>query len=241
MSLGMNGSGPGYHAPSDDLVARIPMATLFDGTRSVPDDKLRRLPGYAGGVFCVGHRELLARKSIAVVGSRKVSREGAARARRLAKELVARGLVVVSGLAEGVDSNAHQAAIDAGGETIAVIGTPVDRAYPKHHAELQERIYRDHLLISPFPIGADTRRSSFPERNRLMAAISDGTCIIEASDDSGSLHQARECAGLGRWLFILKSNVTNPQVTWPREFLSSKHSERVVVVERVDDILNVLQ
>ena len=230
-----------YHAPSDDLVSRVAIASLIEGARTVPDHKLRRLPGYESGVFCVGHRELAKRKSVAVVGSRKVSSEGAARARRLAKELAGHGIVVVSGLAEGVDRNAHQAAIDAGGETIAVIGTPVDRAYPAQHAELQETIYRHHLLISPFPKGYPVQKSSFPERNKLMAAISDGTCIVEATDVSGSLHQAAECAGLGRWLFILKNVAENPALSWPRKFIDSEHRERVVVVETVEDILRVVR
>lgn len=238
---GPNADHPRYRPPDDALVSCVAITSLIEGARTIPEHKLRRLPGHDAGVFCVGERELVKRKSIAVVGSRKVSPEGAARTRRLAKELVGHGIVVVSGLAEGVDQNAHQAAIDAGGETIAVIGTPVDRAYPAKHAELQETIYRDHLLISPFPKGYAVQKSSFPERNKLMAALSDGTCIIEATDTSGSLHQAAECAGLGRWLFILKSLVENSALTWPRKFLSSENRERVVVVETIEDILRVIR
>lgn len=240
-AAGPDADRPRYRAPDESLISRVSIISLIEGARTIPEHKLRRLPGHDAGVFCVGERELVKRKSIAVVGSRKVSPEGAARARRLAKELVGHGVVVVSGLAEGVDQNAHQAAIDAGGETIAVIGTPVDRAYPAKHADLQENIYRHHLLISPFPKGYPVQKSSFPERNKLMAALSDGTCIVEASDISGSLHQASECAGLGRWLFILKSLVENQSLTWPGKFLNSENRERVVVVETVEDILRVIR
>jgi DNA processing protein len=151
--------------------------------------------------------------------------------------------VVVSGLAYGVDVTAHTAAIEYGGSTIAVIGTPVDKAYPAAHAEIQERIYREHLLISPFAVGTRTFPSHFPERNRVMAAISDGTCIVEAGDTSGSLSQARECIALGRWLFILRSLLQNPDVTWPYAFLNpadKSKADRVRVVESIEDIVAVL-
>jgi DNA processing protein len=230
-----------YRPPSPETVSRVAIPSLLGDFRALPDHKLRRLPGSGEGVYCVGEIGLLRRSGVAVVGSRKVSPEGAARARRLARELAGNGVVVVSGLAEGVDQNAHQAAIDAGGGTVAVIGTPVDRAYPAKHAALQERIYREHLLISPFSTGYSVQKSSFPERNKLMAAVSDGTCIVEATDTSGSLHQASECAGLGRWLFILKNLVENQSLSWPRKFLTSEHRERVVVVETVDDILRVIR
>jgi DNA processing protein len=137
----------------------------------------------------------------------------------LSRELVEAGFVVVSGLALGVDTAAHAAAIEAGGSTIGVIGTPLDRAYPAENAGLQEDIYRHHLLISPFARGERTFKSSFPKRNRVMAAVTDATVIMEASDTSGSLHQAAECVRLGRWLFIAKSVVDNPDVTWPAKFL----------------------
>jgi DNA processing protein len=229
-----------YRAPDEDRVVLSPLLSLIEGARTIPEGQLKRIPGHERGVFCVGERELVKRKSIAIVGSRKVSDEGVRRARKLSRQLVENGLVVVSGLAEGVDRNAHEAAIEAGGETIAVIGTPVDKAYPVANAELQERIYREHLLVSPFASGYQTQKSSFPERNKLMAALSDGTCIIEASDTSGSLHQAAECSRLGRWLFILRSVVDNPALTWPKRFLDAKDSSHVKIVDTIDDILKVL-
>src|SRR5207247_10097113 len=100
------------------------------------------------------------------------------------------GIVVVSGLARGVDTEALSAAIAAGGRVIAVIGTPIDKAYPAENKRLQEQIYSEHLLISQFPPGRRVYQSNFPERNKLMAAISDATVIIEAGETSGTLHQA---------------------------------------------------
>lgn len=171
-------------------------------------------------LYFSGDLSLLDRPCIAVVGSRDVSNEGLARARRLSRELVEAGFVVVSGLALGIDAAAHSAAIDNGGHTIGVIGTPLDKAYPKENSDLQEAIHLDHLLVSPFKIGEKTFKSSFPKRNRVMAALSDATVIIEASDTSGSLHQAAECVRLGRWLFIAKSLADNPNLTWPSKFLN---------------------
>lgn len=171
-------------------------------------------------LFFVGDLSLIDRPCVAIVGSRTVSECGAARARRLARELVESGFVVVSGLAAGVDTHAHSSAIDASGATIAVIGTPLDKAYPAENATLQERIYADHLLVSPFEIGERTFKGNFPKRNRVMAALCDATVIVEASDTSGSLHQAAECVRLGRWLFIAKSLVDNPELEWPKKFLT---------------------
>jgi DNA processing protein len=231
-----------YRPPAPDAVKLVPTASLVAGARSFAPAQQARLPGVDDSVFCVGDLELAKRKSVAIVGSRKVSDAGVKRARQLARDLAKHGIVVVSGLAYGVDINAHTSAIENGGKTIAVIGTPVDKAYPVAHAEWQERIYRDHLLISPFAVGSPTYPSHFPERNKIMAAISDATCIVEAGDTSGSLHQARECIALGRWLFILKS-VLSSDVTWPRDFLhpaDASKAERVKVIETVEDIITVL-
>jgi DNA processing protein len=228
---------PRYRKP--ERVDRVSLPVLLGGAREVPEAEQARLSLPDGDtVFCVGDQSLVKRRSIALVGSRKVSEDGAKRARKLARQLAEREIVVVSGLAYGVDVNAHQAAIEAGGKTIAVIGTPVDRAYPADHGELQERIYREHLLLTPFPLGAKVFPSNFPQRNKLMAAISDGTVIVEASDTSGSRHQAAECARIGRWLFFLKSMTEDPEVTWWRGFVGEGKKARIV--ERVEDILNVL-
>jgi len=145
---------------------------------------------------------------------------------------------VVSGLARGIDTHAIAAALEAGGRVIAVIGTPLDKAYPAENARLQERIYREHLLISPFAPGARIHRGNFPARNRLMAALSDATVIIEARDTSGTRHQAAECVRLRRWLFIARSIVDDSRLKWPTGFLGKP---RVRVLTSSADVLEILR
>lgn len=159
------------------------------------------------------------------------------RARRLARELASEGITIVSGLAKGVDATAHNAALEAGGKTAAVIGTPLSQSYPAENRELQHEIAINHLLISQFEEGSRVFPANFPKRNRVMAAVSDGTVIIEASDSSGTLHQAAECQRLGRWLFILKSVYDDASLTWPKSFASYQKTR---VVSTTEDIVGVL-
>jgi DNA processing protein len=186
-------------------------------------------------IYCAGDVSLLHRPCVAVIGTRQVSPQGAARARRVARELVGAGVVIMSGLAEGVDTEAMTSAIEHGGSTIGVIGTPLDQAYPAKNKRLQEAIYRDHLLISQFRSGERVFKANFPQRNRLMAALTGATVVIEASDTSGTLHQAAECVRLKRWLFIAKSVVEDPKLTWPAKFVGY---ERCVVLTDTRDIIS---
>jgi DNA processing protein len=126
--------------------------------------------------------------------------------------------VVVSGLAKGIDTAAHRAAIDAGGSTVGVIGTPMDQAYPPENAELQKLIGERYLLISQFPMGRSTQRFNFPRRNRTMALISHATVIVEAGETSGSLSQGWEAIRLNRPLFLM-SSVVESGLKWPEEML----------------------
>ena len=145
----------------------------------------------------------------------------------------------MSGLAEGVDTAALTRGGHSGGRTsCGRHRDPIDKAYPAKNAALQEAIYRDHLLVSQFPVGTRTFRSHFPERNRLMAALSDATVVIEASDTSGTLHQSAECQRLGKWLFISKSVAEDPNSTWPARFLGKY--DRCVKLEKVEDVLERL-
>jgi len=130
-----------------------------------------------------GNREILSHgPRVSVVGSRRASAEGQKRARSLARALVDHGIVVVSGLAEGIDTAAHTSALEAGGETIAVIGTPLDVYYPKENQELQQRLEREQLVITQFPIGSAVTPKNFPIRNRTMALLTDATVIVEAGE-----------------------------------------------------------
>jgi len=230
-----------YVPPSTITITTI--GELIQGIREIPEQHQARFgitPEGGSGVkiWLAGDSSLVKLPSVAIVGSRDVSVEGAARARRLARELTAAGVVVVSGLAKGVDTEALNAAIEAKGRTIGVIGTPITRAYPAENKRLQEKLYLEHLLISQFAPGKTVYPSNFPERNKLMAAISDATAIIEASDESGSLHQAVECTRLGRWLFIAKSLVEDPALHWPKSFL---HYPTTRVLNHSSEIINVLR
>ena len=170
-------------------------------------------------LYFAGDLRLLAKPTVSIVGTRQISPDGIRRASKLARQLAEAGVLVMSGLAKGVDTVAHNSALDAGGNMAAVIGTPLDRVYPAENAELQMEIYSRHLLISPFNIGEQVYKSNFPARNKVMAVLSDATVIVEASDTSGTLHQAAECQRNNRWLFIMKSVVDDETVTWPSKFL----------------------
>lgn len=183
-------------------------------------------------VYYRGALDLLSSKAVSVVGTRKPTEMGVKRAAKLARFLVAHGYTVVSGLAEGVDTAAHRAAIGAGGQTIGVIGTPLNESYPRSNKELQEQLARDHLLISQTPFYLTSQRTYqhnrafFPERNKTMSALSLATVIVEASDTSGTLFQAKAAIQQGRRLFILKSCFDNG-ASWPTEYLS-KGATKVV-------------
>jgi DNA processing protein len=234
-------SGRGRYQPPG-MVATIPLADALSAMgRPALDprqmDLLSSAREGAATLYYAGDLDLLRAPCVSIVGTREVSEEGYLRARRLARELVAAGVTVVSGLAKGVDTAAHRGAIDHGGRTAAVIGTPLDKAYPAENSELQETIYREHLLISPFAQGEATFKANFPKRNRVMAALSDATVIVEASDTSGTLHQAAECQRLKRWLFIMQSVASDPLLTWPRKFIGK---DRVAVLTSTAELLSAI-
>jgi DNA processing protein len=175
-------------------------------------------------LYFQGWWDLVNNPCIAVVGTRGPSAAGVARTKKLVRNLVKDGFTIVSGLASGIDAEAHKAAIRCGGFTIAVIGTKLSQAYPIENAELQAEIADQHLIISQVPIirssGQDWRsnRSFFPQRNVTMSALTVATLIVEASDTSGTLMQARAAIQQRRKLFILDSCFQDPKVSWPAQF-----------------------
>src|SRR5713101_497887 len=156
---------------------------------------------------------------VAIIGSRKASAKGLSTAAHIASVLSRKGVVVVSGLAEGIDTAAHQTAIEEGGRTIAVLGTPLNRVYPQKNSQLQSQIMTNHLVVSQFRIGSSIQRKNFVMRNRTMALISNASIIVEAGETSGSLHQGWEALRLGRPVFIWKDVVSNDALGWPREMM----------------------
>ena len=171
-----------------------------------------------------GNWELTETRCVAVVGSREPSEEGADLARQIARGLVKHDVTVVSGLAKGIDTAAHSGAMEAGGRTIAVVGTPLGAVYPRESQLLQERIARDFLLITQVPAlryakqNPNQNRLFFPERNVTMSALTEATIIVEAGETSGTLIQARAALHQKRKLFILDSAFRRPDLTWPARF-----------------------
>lgn len=171
-------------------------------------------------LYMSGDTELLSYgRRVSFVGSRKVSDKGARRAKMVAEALVAEGITVVSGLAEGVDTIAHTTAIRNSGRTIGVLGTPINRSYPAKNKELQAYMAENHLVVSQFAEGVNVGASAFPQRNRTMALISDATIIIEASEKSGTKHQGWEALRLNRPLFLLDSLFTERNLSWVHEMM----------------------
>lgn len=187
-------------------------------------------------LFLAGNEELLySKRRVCVVGSRKASEEGLRRAKIVAKALIKHDIIVVSGLAAGIDTMAHITAIQGGGETIAVLGTPLSTAYPKQNAALLESIKKDHLAVSQFPEGYPPQPKNFPIRNRTMALISDATIIIEAGEKSGTRHQGWEALRLGRDVYILENVANDPNITWAKEMMD--YGAQSLTRENIDLIL----
>jgi len=174
---------------------------------------------------------------VSVVGSRDASVAGLRRATKVATLLARGGATVVSGLAKGVDGAAHRAAIRAAGRTVAVIGTAIDRCYPRDHSELQVEIYKRHLLVSQFEPGKRTYPSGFVARNRLMALLSHASVVVEAGDSSGTLSQAAETMRLGRPLFIMRNVVERRDLKWPAKFIAAGAH----VLDDVDELLSTVR
>ena len=172
----------------------------------------------------------------AVIGSRKPSLKGLNAASSIAKVLAQHKVIVVSGLAEGIDSAAHKGAIAANGHTIAVLGTPLDRVYPWKNLQLQQTIMQQHLAISQFPIGYPIQPKNFVIRNRTMALISDASIIVEAGNYSGSLHQGWEALRLGRPLFIWSPLIHDHSLNWPEKMSMYGAIEFTDPEEVLDDL-----
>ena len=181
-------------------------------------------------LFLEGDTELLLKGiRVSVVGTRNPTEKGILRTIQLTKSLVEQNIIVVSGLADGIDTIAHKTCIENGGKTISVLGTPLNVVYPSKNKSLLDEIKKDHLAISQFPLNYPFQKKNFPMRNRTMALISDATIIVEAGETSGTIHQGWEALRLGRLLLLLNNVVDNPSLSWPKEMIKygdSKIRER---------------
>ncbi|NNJ64123.1 MAG: DNA-protecting protein DprA [Xanthomonadales bacterium] len=189
-------SAPGHHLLTQDSQQFPPL--------------LGSIPSPPSALFVAGDPDLLWQPQVAVIGSRNPTAGGRDNARDFATELSRRGMAITSGLAAGIDSVAHEAALDAGGATIAVLGTGVDRVYPAGSAALAGRIRERGALVSEFPLGTPARRSNFPSRNRIISGLSLGVLVIEAGLRSGTLITARMAGNQGRDVFALPGSIHNP-------------------------------
>ena len=179
--------------------------------------------------------------SIAVVGSRNPTPQGATNARSFARALGEAGLPVVSGLALGVDGAAHQGALDAAGDaprlaTVAVVGTGLDRVYPARHRDLAHRITLQGLIVSELPLGTPPLTQNFPKRNRLIAGLARGTLVVEAALQSGSLITARLTSEQGKEVFAIPGSIHSPQSRGCHALIR----QGAKLVESVSDILEEL-
>lgn len=171
---------------------------------------LRDIPAPPPFLCALGRADLATREAVAIVGSRDHTAYGARACRDLAGAAAREGLVVVSGMARGLDAIAHEAALDAGGTTIGVLGNGIAVAYPASNRRLHDRVRRDGLLLSEFAPDAPPEPGSFPRRNRLVSGLARATLVVEASRSSGALHTANSALDQGRELLAVPGPITSP-------------------------------
>lgn len=183
-----------------------------------------------------GRLDRLRLPAVAIVGSRDASRYGRDVAWRLARELSSAGVTVVSGFARGVDAAAHEAALEGPGGTIAVLGCGLDVDYPREHRALKDRLAAEHLLITEYPPGSEPRPQNFPIRNRIIAGLSAGVVVVEASRRSGSLITARLANDFGRDVFAVPGSIFSPTSAGAHELLR----DGAILCRGAEDVLTEL-
>ena len=161
-------------------------------------------------LYVRGDTQVLNLPSLSIVGTRKPTLYGTQMAQRLGRELAARGLVIVSGLARGIDAIGHQGALDANGRAIGVLGTGIDLCYPKENKKLYEKVLERGAIISEFPLKTHPAPENFPVRNRIVAGMPLGVVVVEGAQYSGSLITSRLAMEFGREVFGVPGNVTQP-------------------------------
>ena len=191
-------------------------------------------------LYLMGEMDVAWPSAIAVVGSRNPTPQGLANARQFARSFAQAGLTVVSGLALGVDAAAHEGALEAAAPgqlaTIAVVGTGLDRVYPRQHLELAHRIAQRGLLVSEYPLGTPPLAPNFPRRNRIISALSQGTVVVEAALKSGSLITAHQAAEQGKEVFAIPGSIHSPQSRGCHALLK----QGAKLVETAQDVLEEL-
>jgi len=199
-------------------------------------DKLRGLSEPVEGIYVKGNADLLYKKSIAIVGSRRCSEYGKRVAMKIGGAAAANGLCVISGMAIGIDNFAHRGALSEGGKTLAVLGTGPDICYPPQHRKLYEEICDEGLIVSEYPPGTEAMPFRFPQRNRIIAGLSEAVVVVEARAGSGSLITAEYADNQSKPVFAVPGNITS-QYSLGTNRLITEGAQAVAVV---DDIFNYL-
>lgn len=199
---------------------------------------LGELPDAPPLLFVAGDVALLERPQLAIVGSRRASRPGLDTAQSFSRSLARGGFVITSGLALGIDGAAHQGALDAGGATVAVLGTGLQCIYPHRHKTLAERIVAEGgALVSELPLDCPPQASNFPRRNRIISGLSVGVLVVEASPSSGSLITARLAAEQGREVYAIPGSIHHPGARGCHQLIR----DGALLVESVEHILEALR
>jgi DNA processing protein len=170
-------------------------------------------------LYVRGDAKILSQHAVAMVGTRRPSAYGSSVAHRLAHDLAQRQLVVVSGLARGIDSAAHRGALEAKGTTVAVLGSGIDVIYPRENQRLAEQIMKSGAVISEFPLGTGPTPQNFPIRNRIISGLSLGVVVVEAAEYSGALITARLAVDQNREVFAVPGNITSAQSFGPNHLI----------------------
>lgn len=194
------------------------------------------LPDAPAVLYLRGDTRVLATPALAVVGSRAATAGGMQNAEQFSAAIARAGYAIVSGLALGIDAAAHRGALAAGGTTIAVVGTGLDRVYPARHRELAHTIGEHGLLVSELPLGSGPHPANFPRRNRIIAALARGVLVVEAARESGSLITARLAGELGREVLAIPGSIHAPQARGCHQLIR----QGAKLVETADDILEEL-
>lgn len=232
--------GAGYQPASEDRIAKEIQAVRAAGARYLFHDSpdypplLAELEGAPPILTCRGDAALAQRPCVAIVGARNASAAAVKLARMFAGELAEAGYVVVSGLARGIDGAAHQAAL-AGG-TIGVIASGIEIAYPPEHADLQEAVATQGLLLAEQPPGTEPLARHFPSRNRIIAGIAAGTLIVEAAPKSGSLITARLAGEAGREVMAVPGSPLDSRSQGCNQLIR----DGATLVQRTDDVIELL-
>ncbi|MFP4245376.1 MAG: DNA-processing protein DprA [Ectothiorhodospira sp.] len=198
--------------------------------------RLRVIPGAPPVLYVVGDPQVLHWPMLAVVGSRHPTPGGRDTATAFSAHLARSGLVIASGLAQGIDAAAHAGALEGHGLTVAVTGTGPDRVYPATHRDLARRIAAEGALVTELPAGTPVRREHFPRRNRILAGLAVGTLVVEAAQRSGSLITARLAGEQGREVFAIPGSIHNPMARGCHRLIR----QGAKLVETADDILEEL-